>query len=156
MRKKDLPLSPIGEILRDQLHSRGWENKLEEQKVFSVWAEAVGDQVAEKATPRSIEKGRLTVVVSNPVWAQQLSLMKRDLLKKISKTIGEGLVKDLYFVSGTIQRETPSPEKPPLKLIPPDPETIAEIEREASSISDPSLRRAFRNLRVASLRRRSG
>lgn len=150
-RSRRKPL-PIAEVLQDRLRALGWERRLQEMEIFNRWEEAVGPQIAGRASPVQIRQGRLTVAVESPVWAQQLSLLKRELLRNIAAVIGDGLVDELYFVSGRI--EPPAREAlSPAPQAPLTPEDRRSAEKEASRIEDQDLREALRRVLEASCRR---
>ncbi|MDT7598379.1 MAG: hypothetical protein QOK26_456, partial [Pseudonocardiales bacterium] len=52
--------------------SQGWNEQLVSASVFGRWAELVGADVAEHATPISLKDGELTVAASSTAWATQL------------------------------------------------------------------------------------
>lgn len=151
--RNDRPV-PLSEVLRERVHSLGWELKFREMEAFRRWEEAVGTQIAQRARPSHVKNGRLTVIVDSPSWSQQLAFMKKELLKRFEDLLGEGVIRDLYFVTGEIEslprRDEPSePSEEPL-----DPETCRIIEEEASRIPDGDLRKAFRRTLLAASRRR--
>jgi predicted nucleic acid-binding Zn ribbon protein len=74
---------------------RGWQDRLSSASVFGRWAELVGADVAEHATPVSLTGGELTVAASSTAWATQLRLLQRQLLVKIAAGIGPGVVRKL-------------------------------------------------------------
>ncbi len=125
---------------------------MRELEVFNRWEEAVGPQIARKAHPVQIHQGRLTVAVENPVWSQQLSLLRKDLLRNIAGVIGEGLVDSLYFVSGKGEAPGREPPSPPVEAVV-SPEDRRDAEKEASRIEDQDLREALRRVLEASCRR---
>jgi predicted nucleic acid-binding Zn ribbon protein len=60
--------------------------------VFGRWAELVGHEVAEHATPTALRDGELTVQADSTAWATQLRLLQRQLLTKIAAGLGNGVV----------------------------------------------------------------
>lgn len=139
----------IGDILKERIGSLGWKPRLREEEVLVGWDAAIGPQIAAHARPSHIENRRLTVVTENPVWTQQLSLLKGDLLRRIALSFGPDVVTDLYFVTGKIEPEArPAPPRPATR----DPATVvlaAALESELQSISDPGVREAVRRLMLA-------
>ncbi len=101
---------PIGDILKERIGALGWEGRLREEEVLTGWDAAVGPQIAAHARPSHITDHRLTIVTESPVWTQQLSLLKPDLLRRIARNFGPGVVTDLFFVTGKFE---PAPENPP-------------------------------------------
>jgi predicted nucleic acid-binding Zn ribbon protein len=85
----------FGAILGKIAADRGWSEQLANGEVFGRWAAIVGAEVAEHATPLSLRDGELTVQASSTAWATQLRLLQRQLLAKIAKGVGNGVVKRL-------------------------------------------------------------
>lgn len=152
-KRNDRPI-PLSEVLRERVHSLGWELKFREMEAFRRWEEAVGPHIAQRARPSHVKKGRLTVIVDSPAWSQQLAFMKKELLTRFESLLGEGVIKDLYFVTGEME-SLPPPEEPSEPADEPlDPEIGRIIEEEASRIPDGDLREAFRRTLLAASRRR--
>jgi hypothetical protein len=155
MRRKGRGPLPLSEVLQECLHTLGWEGKMQEMEILKRWEEAVGPQIARRTSPSHVKDHRLTVIVDSSVWAQQLALMKRELLTRFDLLLGKGVIRDLYLVTGKVE-SPPEPEEPEeVPRLPIDEETRLKIEEEASRIPDRDLREAFRRtLRAASRRKR--
>ena len=67
----------------------------------AAWTGAVGEHVAAAAWPTSERDGTVTVVCSDPVWAQELDLMQAQLLARLEQRLGERAPKSLRFRAGT-------------------------------------------------------
>jgi len=145
---------PLGEVLRERFRSLGWETRLQQMEIFQRWEEAVGSQIARRARPVQIRNGRLTVAVENPSWAQQLSFLRKELLQKIEATVGKGLVKEIYLVSGQVEPSAGPAGAPEPSRAEADPLVAEAAEEEASRIPDGELREAFRRVLLAASRRR--
>ena len=63
----------------------------------AAWAEALGEQLAEVATPISERSGTLTVECVDGVWAQELDLMQVQLLERLREALGERAPEALKF-----------------------------------------------------------
>ena len=140
---------PIGDILQERIGALGWEGRLREEAVLTGWDAAVGPQIAAHARASHITDHRLTVVTESPVWTQQLSLLKPDLLRRIGRNFGPGVVTDLYFVTGKIEPVLESPptaaRRPAVTAIPP------ALESDLAGIADAEVRDSIRRLMLASL-----
>jgi hypothetical protein len=145
---------PLADILRERFSQLGWERKMREQEILSRWDEAVGPQIAGRTRPVAVRNRRLTVAVDNPAWAQQLSFLKKDLLRRFETLLGAGVIEDIFLTSGPVEHEPEESAPPELEEIPVTPETVRAIDDEASRISDVDLREAFRNTLLAASRRR--
>ena len=146
---------PIGDILKERIGALGWEGRLREEEVLTSWDAAVGPQIAAHARPSHITDHRLTIVTENPVWTQQLSLLKPDLLRRIARNFGPGVVADLYFVTGKIEPPPAAPLAATTTAAQP-PATIAlppALESDLAGIADPEVRESVRRLMLAALAR---
>jgi predicted nucleic acid-binding Zn ribbon protein len=65
--------------------------------VQSVWAEVVGERVAASSRPVSERDGAVTIACSDPVWAQELDLMQKQLQDGLQERLGEDAPQSLRF-----------------------------------------------------------
>ncbi len=93
-------VEPIAKILRDVVRDLGLGKKLNEQRAVVEWAEVVGERVAAHSRAMRVDGGRLLVEVDSSVWAQELSLMRRRILRDINERIGKGVIETVHFVLG--------------------------------------------------------
>lgn len=141
----------VGDILKERIGALGWECRLREEEVLTRWDAAVGPQIAAHARPSHITDHRLTVVTENPVWTQQLSLLKPDLLRRIAGNFGPEVVTDLYFITGKIEPAQKNPpaaaaaRRPAITTLP------AALESDLAGIPDAEVRDSVRRLMLASL-----
>jgi len=91
-RPDDRDPQQLGRLASRIAADRGWTTHLSGGAVFGRWAELVGAEVAEHATPVSLRDGELTVQAVSTAWATQLRLLQRDLLAKIAAGAGRGVV----------------------------------------------------------------
>ena len=140
----------VGDILKERIDALGWESRLREEEVLTSWDTAVGPQIAAHARPSHITDRRLTIVTASPVWTQQLSLLKPDLLRRIARNFGPGVVTDLYFITGKIE---PAPGSPPVAATRCPAVTVlpATLENDLAGIPDAEVRDSVRRLMLAAL-----
>lgn len=74
---------------------------VEEAKVFNSWAEIVGESISSHCLPSIVKKGRLYVEVDSPVWRHQLNFMKNEIIKKLNKSAGKEVIKEIIFKLNT-------------------------------------------------------
>jgi predicted nucleic acid-binding Zn ribbon protein len=65
--------------------------------VQAAWSAALGERLAEVATPVSERSGTLTVECVDAVWAQELDLMQEQLLQRLREELGERAPEALRF-----------------------------------------------------------
>jgi predicted nucleic acid-binding Zn ribbon protein len=85
----------LGRLTARVATDRGWGERLAGGHVFGRWARIVGEDVAEHATPVSLDNGVLTVRADSTAWATQLRLLHSQLLAKIAAGVGGGVVTKL-------------------------------------------------------------
>jgi predicted nucleic acid-binding Zn ribbon protein len=66
----------------------------------TVWAEAVGEAIAAAAEPVAERDGVLTIRCQSATWAQELSLMEGELLKRLAERLAERSPKALKVLAG--------------------------------------------------------
>jgi hypothetical protein len=139
----------VGSLISDLLHQRGLEDKVREYRTWQIWDETVGPQIAARARPVRIREGVLEIRVDQPVWMQQLQLMKPKILVHLNERLGGAVLKDLFLRQGRIQPPPvlPSPPQPPEWLELPLSETDrAEIEAALGPLDDPELKERLRRI----------
>lgn len=136
----------IADLLGAVFRGKPAEKRLEEGKVWLVWDEAVGKQIAARAQPVSLRDGILTVAVSSAPWMQQLTFLKQGMIDSINERLGRELVRDIYLKAG--MREAPPPRSEPAikRGRPLTGEETLRIKEHTDSVRDPDLREAFSRL----------
>jgi hypothetical protein len=134
---------PLAALLEAVFAGKPAEKRLREAKVWQVWGEAVGAQIAAKSRPAAFRDGTLTVRVSGSAWLQQLSLMKQDIIRHLNEAVGASLVTDIFFKQGSVSsqpEERPAAPPPKRKLSEAEKRQLAEL---AAPVADPELREAL-------------
>ena len=102
-------------VLAETLRALDLERPLKAASLEGLWPEVVGQEVAQRTRPGRISRGRLTVLVADSVWLQQLTMLKPRLIEALNRRLGDPLVQDLFF------RVEALPAVPVLPLTPPPP-----------------------------------
>lgn len=155
MAKAD-PMEKLGAVLDKSLKRLQLSPRLDEYGIWPVWGEVVGKTIARNAQPERIRNGTLLVKVTSPVWMQQLQYMKDMISEKLNQRLRAEVVKNIFFVVGTIDTEDAErPEPDPKNLAgagaPPDLKLDADF---LASIPDNEIRQAFASLMKSHLRRK--
>ncbi|MGL4208468.1 MAG: DUF721 domain-containing protein [Candidatus Adiutrix sp.] len=83
-------LKPLGEMLGRSL-GRGFLNfTAQKLRIFDIWAQVVGDEVAARTKPSMLYDGKLTVLVSGPAWLERYSYQKSDWLGRLNAELAQG------------------------------------------------------------------
>ena len=69
------------------------------------WAKIVGPQVASVTQVEAVRAGSVLVVrVKNSVWANELTLLKDDIIKRLNQKLGGKVITDLHFKASGLAR----------------------------------------------------
>lgn len=90
-------ISTLGAVLDALVKSLGIEKQVEQYKIFDVWNDIVGEQVAKVAKPDRIQNGMLIVRVNNAPWRAELTFRKNEILEKIHTTLQSKSITDIKF-----------------------------------------------------------
>ena len=142
---------PISVAIESSFRRFGIVRKVKRSQAVHMWGDIVGSGIDKVSNAVMCKDGVLFVEVENSVWAQELSLIKINIIKKINKTLGKGTVKDIRFRTvGIIKknkniecnRETGNTYNI-FKREPISEEDIEKIRNLASNINDPQVQNAF-------------
>ena len=103
---------PIGKVLVELIEKLGIAAKMSEQRAVTEWAEIVGEKVAEHTRAVKVDRGRLFVEVDSPVWSQELTFMKRKIVREINRRIGREAIEHVHFVLGGSKPHDPTSSNP--------------------------------------------
>ena len=65
---------PFGAVLARLMKARGWQKPAAEARVFGLWPDVVGAEIAAHCRPVKLEDGVLTIEAESTAWATQLRL----------------------------------------------------------------------------------
>ena len=123
------------------------------------WAEVVGPQVAGVTQVEAVRSGVLFVRVKNSVWANELTLLKDDMVRRLNQKLGGRVLTDIHFkASGLAKSKKAAPIGPPA----PTPAELAkitlpkaaagQIEAKLSEITDDALCGRIRDIMLRAAR----
>ncbi len=95
--KKQENIQSLGDALKLLVQSLGIEKQVEQYKIFDVWNEVVGQQVAKVAQPERLQNGVLIVSVNNAPWRSELTFRKKEILEKIHQQTNSTSITDIKF-----------------------------------------------------------
>jgi predicted nucleic acid-binding Zn ribbon protein len=89
---------PAGLALRAALEQSAPKTGL--AAVQMAWRSAVGEAIAAEAEPVAEREGVLTVRCRSSTWAQELSLMETEILRRLADALGEQAPRGLKVLAG--------------------------------------------------------
>ena len=138
--------APLAELLAAAFAGKPVAKRLEEAKIWQVWDETVGRQIAERARPAGLRDGVLTVTVASAPWMQQLSFLKKELIGQLNAAIGSDLVREIYLKAGTVPLLPLAAPAQPTEQRPLTPDEQARVVQRVAGVADPELRQALASL----------
>lgn len=91
----------LGELLRGFLRGTPLQEGLERQGALAAWPEIVGRDIAAHSMAEALQDGVLRVRVESSVWAQELALLERQIIRAFDERMGKGSVREIRFHSGS-------------------------------------------------------
>ncbi|MGB3697714.1 MAG: DUF721 family protein [Gordonia sp. (in: high G+C Gram-positive bacteria)] len=85
----------FGSMIGSVAKQHGWEPRISEGALFGMWPQIVGEDIASHAEPKRLDGTVLHVSAESTAWATQLRYMQSQILAKIAKVIGHGMVTSL-------------------------------------------------------------
>lgn len=127
----------VADVLSRVLQRVDPEHQLRAYDIWTFWNDEVGELIARRAQPARFRDGVLFLTVATHSWMQELHLMKDMIRDRLNARLGANLVRDIFFVSGSVESQqevtSPAPQddqaEPALIALPP--------------IADPALAAAF-------------
>jgi predicted nucleic acid-binding Zn ribbon protein len=87
----------IGDMLAKMLGGRKWQGPLRAAEIRARWPEIVGPEIAERARPIRLTRGKLLVHCDHDVWRTELHYLEPEILERIAQVMGEGVVKEIFL-----------------------------------------------------------
>lgn len=87
----------MGEALESFLARTGMVGTLRQFDVLTRWDTIVGEQIARVTRAERIEHGVLIVTVTTAPWRAELTLRKREILRRVNEAVGGRAVHEIQF-----------------------------------------------------------
>lgn len=97
--------SAVGDVLGRVLQRVDPEQQLRVYRIWTFWNDEVGDLIARRAQPARFRDGVLFVTVASHSWMQELRFMKDSICDRLNARLGANLVRDIFFISGSVEDE---------------------------------------------------
>lgn len=99
----------IGKVLSLALKRYGIDKDVARYEFVLHWTEIMGEDIAKRTRPESLENSILTVRVCNSEWAQELAFQKEIIKTRLNRFLAEShsqlTVNDVRFWVGDIAKQ---------------------------------------------------
>ena len=87
----------IKNLLSDYFKGSDFKEINETINLNKSWNKIVGKTISKKTEIASIKNGKIIIKTSNPIWRNELTFQKEDLLKRLKKEETEINIKEIEF-----------------------------------------------------------
>jgi len=87
---------PLNKILNKITQQPEWQEYRQYQQLSTCWRQVINQKISQNTRPIYFSRGVLGIATSSAVWAQELTLQRYSLLKKLNKHLDFD-VKDIRF-----------------------------------------------------------
>ena len=87
----------IKEVLSDYMEGSSLKEINKTINMEQIWQAVVGKTISKNTEIVHLKKGILKIKTSNPIWRNELSLQKKDLIDKINNTESKFNIKEIIF-----------------------------------------------------------
>ena len=101
-KKKTDSIESLGSVIEKIMQSGIRKQDAPLLQVWELWDRAVGEIIAENARPAAFKGKILLVHVNSSPWLHQLSFLKKDILARINRELGQDLVDEIKFKIGPL------------------------------------------------------
>lgn len=88
----------VGDVLSRLLQDLGWGRRVFETRALGLWKGVVGEPLATHTTPLSVKGGKIVVAVKDPVWKQEIHLLRAEIIRKLNEKMESEVISDIVLV----------------------------------------------------------
>lgn len=89
---------PLGRALEELVTRRRWAGRLDGARIFDVWDEVAGEEIAAHARPVRLHGGVLVIGARDAGWATQLGYLTAQLQARANSLMGPDTVRRVQIV----------------------------------------------------------
>ena len=87
----------IKELLSDYFKGSDFYEINETINLNKAWNKMVGETISKNTEIVKIKNGKITIKTSNPIWRNELTFQKEDLLNRLKKEEPESNIEEIEF-----------------------------------------------------------
>ena len=88
---------PIKELLSNYFKGSDFKDINNTINLNKTWKKIVGKTISKNTEIIGIKNGKITIKTSNPIWRNELTFQKEDLIKRLKKETTELNIKEIEF-----------------------------------------------------------
>lgn len=128
--------------------------KDEGHRIWEIWDDAVGPELARRVQPHKFKNGKLTVAVEGSAWLQQIVFLAPKIIETVNARLENPAIKTLKGIAAEVKPKSTEVVSPPVfRDTPLTVLELEEIEELLRPIKDGDIKNAARKaLEAARLR----
>lgn len=87
----------IKDLILRNLRVQGLETPLLQKRLIDAWPAIMGDSIASYTQELFIRNQTLFVRMKNPALRADLSMMGKDIVRRLNEYVGEQIIVDIHF-----------------------------------------------------------
>ena len=95
--------NPLEGLLKKIISGIGDRGALTEEDVRAAWDAAVGEKAAAHSRPRTLKGSRVIVSVDGSSWLYELTIRKKEILKKMEELLKNKKIKEITLRIGELK-----------------------------------------------------
>ena len=92
-----LKAKPIKDLFFDYFKGSNFKEINETITLNKTWNKIVGKTISKNTEITCIKNGKITIKTSNPIWRNELTFQKEDLLNRLKKEEPNSNIKEIEF-----------------------------------------------------------
>lgn len=147
-------MNRISNLIAPYVKTLGLEGALRLEELRREWGTLFGEPLSFHMSPASLRNDELLINVDSPVWLQQISFYKADILKKLRRF----RITEVRFRLGKVRQDKEAPKKSPSpgKWKTLDESEVQYIEQTLSGLDDEGVRESVRKAMQKAFTRKTG
>lgn len=91
-------LRSLKELVGEFIQQNKLATELETKTIEDIWKQETGIAITKNTKITYYKNGVITVKTKTPVWRNELSLQKQEIIDKINGRLNKNKVKDIRFI----------------------------------------------------------
>lgn len=89
---------PLGRALDELVLRRRWAGRLDGARIFDLWDQVAGEEIAANASPVKLHGGVLVIAARDAGWATQLRYLAAEVQARANSVMGPDTVRRVQIV----------------------------------------------------------
>lgn len=149
--KKTSHLTALESVLKKALSSVDQANIANLARVTDGWEKIVGQPLATASIPAELEYKRLLIWVREPIWADSMMYMKKEIISRVNGLLGKDAVNAIRTVYKSDFPESQRKKTPPPKEPDPPEWAVRKVDEALVNVEDSELRSALKRVMLKSI-----